>query len=119
MREQIRIQRKINRRKEVRRQIVTLIVTFIIIIFLALTFGGIFSKANTPSEQSKMSYKYFKSVMIEYGDSLDSISSNYQNAGYDSKDVYMNEIVKINSITKDVIHSGEYLILPYYDNVFR
>ncbi len=119
MRDQIRMQRKLDRKKEVRKQIMTLVMTFIIIVFLALTFGGIFSKANTPSEQSKLSYKYFKSVVTEYGESLDSISSEFRAAGYDSKDAYLNEIMKINAITTDVIHSGEYLILPYYSNEFK
>ena len=119
MREQMRMQKKLNRKKEVRRQIIILIVTFLFIVFLALTFGGMLSKANTPSEQSKLSYKYFRSVMTDYGDSLDSISSDYKAAGYHSKEIYLNEIININSITTDVIHSCDYLILPYYSNDFK
>lgn len=50
---------------------------------------------------------------------MDSILSEFRAAGYDSKDAYLNEIMKINAITTDVIHSGEYLILPYYSNEFK
>ena len=119
MREQIRIQKKIKRQQEVRKQIFILIVTACLILMLAVVFGSFLSKANTPSEQSKVAFKYFKSVMIEYGDTLSSIGEQYQDAGYLSDDQYLNEVIRINALQSDQIHAGEYLVLPYYSNTFK
>ena len=48
--------------------------------------------------------------MTDYGDSLDSISSDYKAAGYHSKDIYLNEIIKI----KDVIYITDRYFCPNF-----
>lgn len=119
MREQQRLQNKIKRQREVNRQIRILVLTACLIIVFAIVFGSFFSKANSPSEQGNTKFKYFKSTMIEYGDTLSDLALAYHTAGFSSSEVYLNEIIKINNITSDDIHTGEYLILPYYSEEFK
>ena len=61
-------------------------------------------------------FKYYKSVIIEKGDTLWSIA--LQNIESDADDVhaYIKEVKKMNGLRDDTITAGMYLIIPCYSN---
>ena len=58
--------------------------------------------------------KYYTSVRIKYGDTLESIASEHMSPGYNDSAKYIKEIMKINRLNDTTIHAGEYLTIPYY-----
>lgn len=58
--------------------------------------------------------KTVTSVKIEKGDSLWSIASRYITEEYRNMNVYIEEIKDSNGLTSDIIHEGNYIIVPYY-----
>ncbi len=58
--------------------------------------------------------KYYTSVRIKYGDTLESIASEHMSPGYKDSAKYIKEIMKINRLNDTTIHAGEYLTIPYY-----
>ncbi|MDE7298515.1 MAG: LysM peptidoglycan-binding domain-containing protein, partial [Lachnospiraceae bacterium] len=54
------------------------------------------------------------SVCIEPGDSLWSIAQEYYSAECGSFSDYVAEIKRSNGLKGDTIHTGAYLIVPYY-----
>lgn len=58
--------------------------------------------------------KLVKSICIEKDDSLWSIASaNYSNY-FGSIDDYIQEIKQVNNLQSDTVHTGNYLVIPYY-----
>lgn len=105
-----------NRKKEVRRNVILLFVSFLIIV-LCVCFASAFS-AQAQDMDTKVSYKYFKSIYIEEGDSLWSIGKEYADEHYSSVASYINEVKRMNSLESDFIKTGSYLIVPYYSTEF-
>lgn len=58
--------------------------------------------------------KYVKSIQIEAGDTLWGIAKENITKEYNSIEEYIEEIMNSNGLTSDLIHEGQYLIVPYY-----
>ena len=54
------------------------------------------------------------SIKIEKGDTLWGIASDYITEEYKDIQSYIDEIMRSNGLTSDVIHEGRYIIVPYY-----
>lgn len=91
------------------------VVTIALVLAVSLAFGRSYVFAKI-SEKQTPSHKYFTSIQIEQGDTLWSIATSYLPAGYDSISGYISEIKQINSLQSDVIHEGQYLMIPYYSD---
>lgn len=59
--------------------------------------------------------RYYSSIVIEENDTLWNIESHY-NSGFETKEQYIDSIMKINNMTSDVLYSGQNLIIYYYKN---
>ncbi len=59
--------------------------------------------------------KYYKSIRIDEGDSLWSLASVYSYEGYQNEDEFIAEVKSVNHLHSDCIHSGEYIVVPYYE----
>lgn len=59
--------------------------------------------------------KYYTSVYVNSGDTLWDISDTYCSVEYSDKEEYIKEVMQLNHLTSTEIHSGNYLIVPYYD----
>ena len=84
-----------------------------------LTTGGIFSYANAKTQKESdtpATYKYYTSIRIESGDTLNSIARNYISKEYESTDAYINEVMQMNALENEIIHAGQFLIIPYYSD---
>ena len=87
-----------------------------IILFLSLCIilgSSVRTLANAHS--AKTMNKYYTSIQIESGDTLWNIAEQYSVRGIASQEEIMNEICEINRISKDdILHSSEYIVVPYY-----
>ena len=104
---------RIRRQREMRKNALIIIMTFCLIITVAVSMNSFMS--NAKEEGSPASYKYFKSITIENGDSLWSIAQEYMDDNhYDTIQDYINEVKKMNALSNDDITYGQHLIIPYY-----
>ena len=109
---------KIKRRKQVAKQkMMLLLVTVFIITVGSIVFGSIFSSANNP-ERNFTQHKYYKSIVIEDGDSLWSIAEDYCHQ-YDDTRAYVDELKELNALSSETIHEGQRLLVICYDTEIR
>ena len=105
----------IKKRKQIaKRRMILLLAALFVITLGSVVFGSIFSKANNPSADLTK-YKYYKSIIIEPGDSLWSIAEEYCNDSYQDTREYVSELKQLNSLTSDTIHEGQHLLVAYYN----
>lgn len=99
--------------------------SFVVIAFFIiaaiLVGSSISGMANTKNNETGRYHKYYTSIIIEEGDSLWNIATEYMrsefvSSEYKNMEVYMNEIRSLNQLKSDVIHAGEYIMIPYYSN---
>ena len=98
----------------VRRQksILALVVLALVIFGILLGTG---MNALASSDKDIASYnKYYVSIRVESGDTLWTIADEYIDGFNIEKDDYINEVCEINEISKDDIHAGDYIVVPYY-----
>jgi cell division protein YceG involved in septum cleavage len=60
--------------------------------------------------------KYYTSVLIEEGDSLWSIAEKYKPDESISVKKYIKDLKRMNNMESDIIHSGNYLTIYYYQD---
>lgn len=108
--------KKFKRQRELQRKILLVILTVALLINGMILYHTIQSYANTDLEN--VSFKYYSSIMVNYGDSLWSIADTYCDEHYESKADYIAEVVHINHLLDDKITAGQYLIIPYYSDEF-
>lgn len=103
-----------NRIKELKRNVFIFVISLILFIILAITFFSISGNASDGSEVTL--YKYYKSIEIQPGDTITSLSNIYISDGYESSNDLAMDIMFINNIDRNtVLKSGCYIIVPYYD----
>ena len=114
-RERIIAMNRARRTRQLRnRMIAAAVFTFILVGVLSIAFGSILSQAKSNGETEEV--KCFSSVMIGYGETVDSlVEEYYDEAHYTSYDSYKQEVMDINSIDENCnITPGNYIVLPYY-----
>lgn len=105
------------RRRQIKRQLMLFFTTILLIACFSVLGFGIKAKAQSSTED--ISYKYYKSIMVQSGDTIWDYAKAYaDHEFYDSYDSYIAEVMQINSLDNDAIQSGQYIILPYYSNEF-
>lgn len=108
---------KIRRNRQLKKQINIGIITLLLVIGFSLLFFSFKTKAQSVPQE--ISYKYYKSVMVNTNDSLWNYASLYADKDYyESKKQYINEVISINMLPDDTICSGQYIIIPYYSYEF-
>lgn len=108
---------RIRRQKEMRKNFLLVVMTVCLVITFSISMNGFLSNAKDDSIEA--SYKYYKSITIENGDTLWSIAEEYMDAEhYDSVNDYIKEVKQMNTLANDNITYGQCLIVPYYSNEF-
>lgn len=107
---------KMKRLRHFRRQCFLVLLTVLLILFLTVSYHAILSKATTGEN---VSYKYYTSIKIAYGESLWSIADKYAGEEYASAEDYVHEVMKINHLQEEVLIAGQYLVVPYYSTEFK
>lgn len=89
---------------------------FIIVAAFVLFFSSFMSQT-VFAEKPQTRVKTAVSVQIKQGDTLWGIASEYYSEEYESLGSYIDEIMKSNGLASEEIHSGKYLIIPYYKDI--
>ena len=108
---------KLRRNRQIRRNIGMCLATFIMIVGFSTLFFSFKSKAQ--SNNTDISYKYYKSITVAAGDTIWDYAELYADTDfYDSYGSYIQEVMDINHLKDDNIVYGQHIILPYYSNEF-
>ncbi|MDE5909404.1 MAG: hypothetical protein K2H52_11775 [Lachnospiraceae bacterium] len=108
---------RIKRRRELRHRFIMCICTFLLIVTFSSLFFSFRTKAQGRDEE--VLYKYYKSIVVEDGDTLWNYACQYgEEQYYDTHDDYIKEVIRINTLSDDRITAGQHLILPYYSAEF-
>lgn len=85
----------------------------------SIRFCGVLSSAHENSKEEETSFKYYKSIRIEQGDTLWGIAEQYMSDDYHSIQEYIDEVKRINHLTSDEIYDYGYLMIAYYDTEYK
>lgn len=108
---------KARRRRQLRHHILLLMTTLLLTTCFSFCFFSFKTKAQTETEQ--IAYKYYKSIVVESGDTIWDYAKEYAHKDYyESYESYIKEVIRINKMQDDSIQSGQYLIIPYYSYEF-
>lgn len=103
--------------RQLRRRGFMLFLTIFLVLALAISYHAILSEATSGTED--ITYKYYTSIEVKYGESLWTIAEEYASEEYDSINDYIYEVMKINHLKEENISAGQFLIIPYYSAVFK
>lgn len=90
----------------------------IVSVMAVILIGGSISGSAKGRGNRESSYKYYTSIVIEQGDTLWGIASEYVTPEYDGVEDYIREVRALNHMDGDCIRAGQYLMVPYYTNEF-
>lgn len=93
-----------------------IVASIISVVVLCIILVGIIIDKTVASASATKDEKYVMSIQIEKGDTLWGIAKENITSHYESVDEYIEEIMECNSLTSDVIHEGQFLIVPYYSS---
>lgn len=85
---------------------------FLSLIFSLFLISFLVGRADTTRADIDTVNIRYTSVKIEYGDSLDSISQEYNNLGI-SHEAYKESIMQINNMTEAKVHPGCFISVSY------
>ena len=88
---------------------------FMLLIILIM-FSALFFCKTVTAQRNVNRVKTVISIEVKKGDTLWSIASRYYSDEYDSMNTYIDEIRDCNGLSSDTIHSGNYIIVPYYED---
>ena len=103
--------------RQLRRRGFMLVLTILLVLALAISYHAILSEATSGTED--ITYKYYTSIEVKYGESLWTIAEEFAGEEYDSINDYIYEVMKINHLKEENISAGQFLIIPYYSAVFK
>ena len=109
MKRRARRQRMIMRRK-----IATVMAAVIVMLIIVLVCMKFTARETVAEDTNRFSKKYYRSYMIEPGDTLWTIADSECGSMWKNNWDYIDEVMRINGLHSDTIHAGRYLTLPYY-----
>lgn len=100
----------------VKRKKAVLIRCFVLLVlFLLIKFFSLDVSAHEVSDANK----YYTSVLVMPGETLTDIAGRYMSSEFNSINDYIDEVRQMNYLSYDCkIHTGEYIVVPYYSNEF-
>ena len=120
-RQEIRNRAKRKRMRDVAKKklMLLMVATTLFILVGGIAIGNSFSSAQVNAEESCEQYKYYKSIIIESGDTLWSIAKEYcTDYSVDMQD-YIDEVKELNNLTSNEIQQGQHLMIAYYDTQYK
>lgn len=106
--------KKMKKRRYARIKRMMTIVSVMIISVCVLLFGSAFASAHGTADDSLVSRKYYKSIVVNEGDSMWTIAGQYQSEEYQSRQEYIDEVMEINQMKSTTLYENQKLIVPYY-----
>ncbi len=98
-----------------KKRVLLAILTVIIVITGILVGSNHLTASKTRAACEYQENLCYKSVEIKEGDTLWTIADEYMCEAFHDKDDYIAEIRAINHLNDDIIHTGAYLTVPYYE----
>ncbi len=108
---------RIRRKRQLRRRMI--IAGIILCLLMIFGVPGTVFLSRASAEEPAVSYKYYTSILVYPGDTLNSIAGTYADSHYKSLDAYIEEVRMTNHLPDDDIRAGEYLVVPYYSSDYR
>lgn len=105
------------KKQAARKRMLLLLATALMITIGSVLFGNAFTSAQ--AHDTEQTYKYYKSIVIEKGDTLWDIAKEYKTEAYESTKEYVQELIQLNGLSSDLIHEGQSLVVIYYDTEFK
>ena len=94
--------------------ITIILITAFIVVSLVMLGSSISGGRSSRAADLEKGQKYYTSIEIKPGDSLWSIATEYMSEEYENVQEYIEDIKAFNGMGDDTIHSGRYIIIPYY-----
>ena len=111
-----RFYNKRKRQRELQKNMTLFVTAAVLVIFFSIAFGSIFADAVAADQEQY--FKYYTSIEVKYGETLWSIAEQNMDGHYADIHSYIREVQKINHLANDEIKAGQYLVIPYFTNVF-
>lgn len=93
-----------------------IVVIGIIVISLGILLGSSISAFASAREKARI-HKYYTSIQLRQGDSLWELAGGYASTDQ-SEQEFIDEVCEVNGISEsNILHSGQYLVVPYYSDV--
>ena len=93
-----------------------IVVIGIIVISLGILLGSSISAFASAREKARI-HKYYTSIQLRQGDSLWELAGEYASTDQ-SEQEFIDEVCEVNGISEsNILHSGQYLVVPYYSDV--
>lgn len=90
-----------------------IVVISIIVVSLGILLGSSISTFASAREKAQL-HKYYTSVQLRQGDSLWKLAGEYASTDQ-SEQEFIDEVCEVNGISEsNTLHSGQYLVVPYY-----
>jgi len=87
----------------------------VFLLFLVFAFSRSAADVHKDSKaEAGQRVECFESVLVEDGDSLWTIARRYYSSDYKSMKNYMKRIMALNHMPDEDVHTGAYLVIPYY-----
>ena len=103
------------RRRELRRRMRGLVIAVLMVLaFLSGFFGRTLVSAYAEEEYIKPVKRYYTSIQLQAGDSLWDIAEEYMDGSGYSKKEYVEVLKRMNGLSSDRIHAGQYLTVGYF-----
>lgn len=93
-------------------------ITASIVLLGVLLGSNIMEIGKSKASDKQTTFKYYTSIKVEQGDTLWSIAKEHMGTEYASIQHYIDEVKQLNKLRVDDIHSGQYLMIPYYSSEF-
>lgn len=103
----------IKRAQKVQMEKRLIVVISIIVVSLGILLGSSISAFASAREKAQL-HKYYTSVQLRQGDSLWKLAGEYASTDQ-SEQEFIDEVCEVNGISEsNTLHSGQYLVVPYY-----
>lgn len=104
----------VRRRRIMHRRLIKFFTALAAVIIIVSGFGAIRSFAGE-KESRQSAYKYYTSIQVNKGDTVESIARCRMSSEYSSVDDYIAEVSQINHLDENChIEAGSHIIIPYY-----
>ncbi len=105
---------RLKRQRECRRNRTLCVLAACLSLLFVFSTDSFLASASEHSGQTAC--KYYTSIRIQEDDTLYSIAGTYMDKQhYASEEAYIKELCRINFLEDEMIRTGMYLIVPYYD----
>lgn len=88
------------------------LIVFMVALFLLVLF--VLPERTAAADNASNSRYQISSVLIEEGDTLWSLATEYYTDEFSSVADYLTEIKRMNGISSDTLYAGNYILIPQY-----